>query len=334
MAIKIIHLGTGGFGGAFRHAITTTEGVEVVALVDINPEVLKEGASFYSLPEEACFAPDDAWDAVEADIVINATPHILHAENSKRVFQSGKNLIVVKPMSNSWETGLAMVEEAERCGCKMAVAQQLRFHPLIMKVREIITGGTLGDVGYVHLDAFFGYPGLNRQSWTQPYPLLAECSIHHFDYLRWALGQDAVAVSAEHWNPKWVKEYGTRYAYCLFEMEDGCRVCYRGIATKGDTISWLCRWRVEGEQGILKVENDRVYLNDEEVNVVWEDGRSLSDLNLSALNRVVLHQFIKYLKEDKEPSISGRNNLNSLHMVFGSVEAAEKDRKIPLWTRR
>jgi len=116
-------------------------------------------------------------------------------------------------------------------------------------------------------------------------------------------------------------------------MEGGCRVCYRGIATKGDTMSFLGHWRVEGEKGILKVENDVVYLNDEEVHVAWEARRSLSDLNQPALNRVVLHQFIEYLKENKEPRISGRNNLNSLHMVFGSIEAAEKGKKIPLWTR-
>ena len=335
MSIKIIQLGVGGFGHAWRHGITTTPDVEVVALVDVNPVALEEGAKFYNLPSDRCFAADDKkWEEVEADIVIDATPHLFHYENAMRVFGSGKNCIFVKPMSDAWDKGLAMVEESEKRGCKMAVAQQLRFHPLIMKVREIITGGVLGEPGYVHLDAFFGYPGLNRQTWTQPYPLLAECSIHHLDYLRWALGQDAVAVSAEHWNPSWVKKYGLRYAYCLFEMDKGCRVSYRAIATKGDTISWLCHWQVEGEKGILKVEKDRLYLNNEEIKVAWEDSRNISDLNLSGLNKIVLEQFIDYITEDREPSISGKNNLNSLHMVFGSVESAGKSKRVKLWTRR
>lgn len=268
MLFKIIQLGVGGFGHAWRHGITTTPEVEVVALVDVNPAALSEGAKFYNLPSSRCFAADD----------------------------------------KKWEE-------------------------VIMKVREIITGGVLGEPGYVHLDAFFGYPGLNRQTWTQPYPLLAECSIHHFDYLRWALGQDAVAVKAEHWNPSWVSEYGLRYAYCLFEMDKGCRVCYRGIATKGDTNSWLCNWQVEGDKGILKVENDHLYLNGNKVEVAWEDGRNISELNLSGLNKIVLEKFIDYIKEDKEPTVSGKNNLNSLHMVFGSVESAEKDKRVKLWLR-
>ncbi|MFQ6042976.1 MAG: hypothetical protein ACE5PV_19155, partial [Candidatus Poribacteria bacterium] len=95
---------------------------------------------------------------------------------------------------------------------------------------------------------------------------------------------------------------------------------------------WLCHWQVEGEKGILKVEKDRLYLNGEEVKVAWEDGRNISDLNLPGLNKIVLKQFIDYIKEEKEPSISGKNNLNSFHMVFGSVESAEKGERVKLWT--
>jgi predicted dehydrogenase len=114
-----------------------------------------------------------------------------------------------------------------------------------------------------------------------------------------------------------------RCAYVALEMSEGCRVCYRGIATDTDHTNWTCNWRVEGEKGILKIVNDRVYFNGEEVHVEWEDRRDISDLNLPALNKIVFEKFKKYLAEDCEPGFSGRNNLNSLEMVFGAIASSQ-----------
>jgi predicted dehydrogenase len=301
--------------------------VEVVALVDIDRDTLKDASQLLNVPDELCFLnPDEAWANVEADMVIDSTPQLYHHTNAMQAFAGGKHLIVVKPMSDAWETGAAMVEEAERRGLKMVVAQQLRFHPVIMKIREMVQSGALGQVGYIHQDAFFvreGYSG----SYPQPYPLLVQGSIHFFDYLRWVLDQDALTVWADCWNPPWTEGEGMRCAYVAFEMSGGCRVCYRGIATADDHTNWTCNWRIEGEKGILKVVNDRVYLNDEEVPVAWEDEIDISDLNLPVLNKMVFEQFIRYLEKDEEPGFSGRNNLNSLEMAFGAIKSSQTGRK-------
>ena len=188
MPIKVIQVGVGGFGTTWRHTLSTTPGVEVVALVDIDRDILRDAAQFFGMPEERCFLnPDETWPNIEADVVIDSTPQLHHHTHAMQVFAGGKHLIVVKPMSDQWDTGVAMVSEAEWRGRKMVVAQQLRFHPVIMKIREMVQSGALGHVGYIHQDAFFGKKGYGG-SYPQPYPVLVQGAIHFFDYLRWAAG--------------------------------------------------------------------------------------------------------------------------------------------------
>jgi predicted dehydrogenase len=323
MPIKVIQVGVGGFGTSWRHTLTTTPDVEVAALVDIDRDILENAAQFFGMPEERCFLnPTQEWSKVEADVVIDSTPQLHHHTNAMQALAAGKDLIVVKPMSDQWETGVAMVREAERRGRKMVVAQQLRFHPVIMKIREMVQSGALGHVGYIHQDAFFGRKGYGG-SYPQPYPVLVQGAIHFFDYLRWVLGQDAVAVWADCWNPPWTEGEGIRCAYAAFEMSGGCRVCFRTIATVADGTNWTCNWRVEGEKGILKVVNDHLYFNDEEIPVGWEDDTDISDLNLPVLNKIIFEKFVKYVNEDDEPGFSGRNNLGSLEMAFGAIKSSE-----------
>jgi predicted dehydrogenase len=122
---RVIQIGVGHFGRAWREALTTTPEVQVVGLVDIRARELEEGAAFFGVPHEHCF--DDAygdWTAVEADLVIDSTPHMFHYENAIRAFRCGKDVIVVKPMSDRWEGARAMVREAERWGRKLHCSER------------------------------------------------------------------------------------------------------------------------------------------------------------------------------------------------------------------
>jgi predicted dehydrogenase len=68
-------------------------------------------------------------------------------------------------------------------------------------------------------------------------------------------------------------------------------------------------------------------LNDSKVDLAWGDGSDLSDLKLPKLNKIVFQHFLAYIGKDKEPGISGRNNLNSMEMVFGAIESSQTGRR-------
>ncbi|MBC8228149.1 Gfo/Idh/MocA family oxidoreductase [bacterium] len=327
MSIRVISIGVGGFGESWRHTLKTTPEVEVVALVDIDKVALSDAAAFFNIPKECCIDdPKKPWEEIEADVLLDATPQCNRLNHALRAFRGGKHLIVVKPMSDKWDSALTMVKEAEKSGLKIVVAQQMRFHPVILKLRELVQSNTLGEIGYVNLDAHFSLTGMGG-SYPQLYPLLVQGSIHHFDFLRWVLGEDAVSVWCDTWNPPWITGEGMRCAYVTFKMESGCRTNYRAIATATGQRSWLCDWRIEGTKGIATVSDDRVYLNNSKVDLAWDDGSDLSNLKLPELNKIVFQQFIEYTSKDKEPGVSGRNNLKSMEMVFGAIESSETGRR-------
>ncbi|HEY3284986.1 MAG TPA: Gfo/Idh/MocA family oxidoreductase [Armatimonadota bacterium] len=324
--MRVIQVGVGGFGKSWRLALTTSPDVEVAALVDISGDNLREAGEALGIPSTRWFSSDHLpWEEVEADAVIHSAPQNVRYQHVMRALAAGKHVLMVKPLSDRLETAIEMVEDAERRGRKLVVAQQMRWHPLILKLRQLVQSGTLGEVGYVHLDFFFpkhGYAG----SYAQPYPLLVQGSIHHFDLVRWVLDCDARRVWAENWNPSWITGHGIRAGYAAVEMESGVRVLYRSVPTQSDHHSWLCDWRLEGTKGLATLTNGVVRVNGDEVLALPEDLPAFN-ARLPELQQEVFRQFAAYLAGREEPTITGRRNLNSLAVSFGAIKAGETGRR-------
>jgi predicted dehydrogenase len=327
--MRVILLGVGGFGKSWRNALKAVPGVEVAAAVDIRPEALDEAAGLFAVPPERYFASDELpWEEVEADALIHSAPQNVRHSHVMRALKAGKHVLAVKPMSDRYETAVEMAQEAAKRDRKLVIAQQIRFHPVILQLREFVQSGALGEIGYVHLDFYYireGYKG----SYPQRYPLLVQGSIHHFDLLRWVLGSDAKSVIAENWNPSWVEGGGKAGAYAVFEMTNGVRACYRSVPTRSDQMNWFCDWRIEGADGIAEAKGGRVFLNGEEIRSETEDLQGFNR-RLPDLQEAVLRTFIDYVSGGEEPGISGRNNLNSVAMSFGAIQSGESGRRVDL----
>ena len=198
----------------------------------------------------------------------------------------------------------------------------MRWHPLILKLRELVASGMLGRIGYVHMDFFYGPEGYGG-TYPMPYPLLVQGAIHHFDFLRWVLDTDPRWVWAANFNPPWVTGPGMRSGHVAFEMENGVQVCYRSVPTRSGAMSWLAEWRIEGTEGLAEARQDRVSLNGEEILSTWEDGEAFNNRRLPELQRVVLGEFLAYVRGGPEPGVSGRHNLRSLEMTHGAIRGSE-----------
>lgn len=344
---RIIQVGAGGFGHSWHRAVAENN-CEVVGLVDADPEALAEAGEHFGLAGGACFGPGDEWHAVEADMIIDSTPHPHHLRNAALAFAGGQDVLVVKPMALEEPECQAMVRLAEQSGRKLAVAQQLRFHPLIMELRGLLQKNAIGQLGFVHLDWFRAIPDPQdaplfcQRGWTQPYPMLVEGAIHLFDYLRWATGYEPASVWGQSFNLPWsipagygLAEAPQTCAYAEFEMRhkdvDGpLHVCFRSMPTRLRRDSWLSHWEVEGTEGTIAVQNDRILLDGDEVAVSWEDGASISDLRLDRLNSIVLGEFLAWRDGGPEPGFSGRNNLPSTAMAFGVLRSWQSGARVTI----
>lgn len=121
--MRIIQIGVGSFAKTWRVGLAEIPDLQVVGLVDTNTDALDEARAHFGLPQERCFVDPclDWHKQLDADLIIDSTPHPFHYENAMRAFQAGMHVLVVKPMSDDYHRAQMMVSEAERNGRKLVV---------------------------------------------------------------------------------------------------------------------------------------------------------------------------------------------------------------------
>lgn len=325
--MRIVQVGVGSktFGRLWRRGFHEIEGCRVVGLVDVQDEHLREAREYFGLTEESCAteATPELYEKVGAECIVDSSPHAFHYKNAIDAMRCGLDVIVVKPMSDSLQTAETMVREAERLGRKLVVAQQIRFFGPVLEMKRRIAEGAIGELAYASVDSFFPRRGPVREKWYQPHPLLLECAIHHFDLIRWMLGLEPRAVTADAWNMPWNEDlWGKKSALAIFEADNGCRVLFRGLSTGLEGESYPGRWVVEGTKGVLELKQNCVYLNGERV---WPDAdQSPPELDLAALNVEVLRDAAGWFQGTAPSVLSGADNLRSLKMAFACIDASER----------
>jgi predicted dehydrogenase len=91
-----------------------------------------------------------SYEALVADPGVYAiyisTPHPFHAENAVLALRAGKHVLVEKPFAVTAGQAREVVALGEATGLVVMEAMWTRFLPHMLRIREIIAAGTLGDV--------------------------------------------------------------------------------------------------------------------------------------------------------------------------------------------
>lgn len=97
----------------------------------------------------------------EIDIVYISTPHPFHADNAALALNAGKHVLVEKPIALNGRQAREIVDLAARKGLLVMEAMWTRALPHMVRIREIIAAGTLGEVRTLiadHTQAFTDDP--------------------------------------------------------------------------------------------------------------------------------------------------------------------------------
>jgi predicted dehydrogenase len=81
--------------------------------------------------------------------VVIATPAETHYEVARSALKAGKDVFVEKPLSLTYEQGADLVRLADEEGRILMVGHVLEYHPAIVRLRELISAGELGNVCYI-----------------------------------------------------------------------------------------------------------------------------------------------------------------------------------------
>ncbi len=88
----------------------------------------------------------------DVDIVYIGTPHTAHAENALLALDAGKHVLVEKPFTLTAAEAERVRDAARERGLLAMEAMWTRYLPHMVRVRELVASGALGDVRAVFAD--------------------------------------------------------------------------------------------------------------------------------------------------------------------------------------
>ncbi|WP_159501665.1 Gfo/Idh/MocA family protein [Microbacterium sp. 18062] len=88
----------------------------------------------------------------DVDIVYVATPHPMHAENALEAIAHGKHVLVEKSFTLTGDQAETVRRAAEERGVLAMEAMWTRYLPHMVRIRELIAAGALGDIRAVQAD--------------------------------------------------------------------------------------------------------------------------------------------------------------------------------------
>jgi len=208
--IRVGLVGCGGRGtGAARDCLTSSAGVELVAMGDLMPDRLAQSreqlakaasespdfASKYKVTDDRCFTGFDAYQkvlATDIHMVVLATPPGFRPAHLTAAIAAGKHVFAEKPVAvdpAGIRTVLAAYEAARQKGLGVGVGTQRRHEAQYLETIKRIHDGAIGHV--VSGQVFWNQGGLwsheQAAGWSD-----AEWQIRNWLYFTWLSGDHIV----------------------------------------------------------------------------------------------------------------------------------------------
>lgn len=147
-------LGTGNIANQFAKGLQAVPDAELVSVGSRSQESADAFGHRYHIPHRHASYEALAHDP-DVDIIYVSTPHVYHKDNSLLCLEAGKAVLCEKPFTiNAGET-LEVINTAREKGLFLMEAMWTRFLPAIVKVRELVSEGAVGEVRMFMAD--FGY---------------------------------------------------------------------------------------------------------------------------------------------------------------------------------
>jgi len=141
-------IGAGYWGPNLARNFRTSPDWDLVAVCDLDEARARKVVGDRSTVEVVT-SVSDLLARDDIDAVAVATPAHTHAGLVTAALRAGKHVVVEKPIADGGEAGRAMVALADELGLVLMVDHTFCYTAPVLKIRELIAEGALGDVLYV-----------------------------------------------------------------------------------------------------------------------------------------------------------------------------------------
>ncbi len=337
--LKIGLIGCGSMMANHARAVDRVESVEIVAVCDTVLENAKAVAQVLNNP----YITTEYETMVDlVDAVLIALPHDLHYECGMFFARKKKHILMEKPLCNTEEECLSLIETCEKMGVTLMCAYPVRFWPGMRKLKELVDSGEYGKVMQMSIwtEQLTGANILDEPKlhWLGTARLgggqLFSHGCHYIDLLLWFLGEP---VKACHFGTKvgtpWMMREGTSVFTMTFESG---AVAYHGATwgARGTRLGY--DFQIHTEKGMLEYEHDsgeiRLYNSQGEhkPNALDRDSKKYSVLwrresERSKETQYEIAHFAECVRTGATPLTNGRDTLQGLRVIWKTYEAEKNN---------
>lgn len=340
----MMHFGIIGCGHiAKKHVLTLArfEDVKLSAISDLKNERMKEITNIYQnkkeTDEKIVFYTNynNMLTDPEIDVVIISVVSGLHAEVAKQAIKQGKHVIIEKPFALSLKEIDEVIQLGKKLNKNVFVCHQLRYRPLMQKIKSVIDKGYLGQL-------YFGIASMkwNRSenyytssswkgTWSKDGGMLVNQGIHLVDLLIWYLGEPSSVYGeiASFLKNKETEDVATG----ILSFNNRAKgVVESNIITKPKNIgSYLSLF---GEKGTICIGGNQ--LND--VTHCYIEGypekenEIIESSNLTDEHYEMYQDFIFSIKNNQSPLMSGKEGKKAIEAIFAIYQSHLQKKPLPL----
>jgi len=195
--LKVVIIGFGSIGQRHCKNLLEKSNAEIFLSTKHNIKNFKNNKRIHNLSSlEECLKN-------QPDIGLICNTSNLHVETAIKLAKNNCHLLIEKPLSNSLKNITRLLSLVEKNKIITLMGFNLRFHPCLIKIKQLLSKNKIGRVIYVDAENGSYLPDWHpnedyRKSYSSRKTLgggaVLTC-IHEIDYLRWLFG-DVKEVSA------------------------------------------------------------------------------------------------------------------------------------------
>ena len=245
MKIKVGLFGAGDIADLHASGIKNCSSAQLVGLFDIDNQKAQQKSDNYN-----CLSYDSAESMLKdplIDAIFVLTPLEEHFNCAINSLNSGKHVLVEKPVSSSVDEIQQIREAADKAGKLCVPVHNYLYEDSILRTKELIDSGNLGDVVTIYILYNIHHP----ETVAQRYPGVIRQILTHHSYITCFLGgapKSAMAMSSTINDGSVEKE---NLAMSILELENGGLAHFQASFAADDHASdnWTFAIKVIGTKG-------------------------------------------------------------------------------------
>jgi UDP-N-acetyl-2-amino-2-deoxyglucuronate dehydrogenase len=333
-------IGCGVISNWHANAIDKIPGACLVGVYDSHETAKKTFAEKYNV--KAFQTATALFEDPKIDVVCICTPSGLHAQLTIQAANSGKHVIVEKPMALNLKEADDMIYASKNNQVKLAVVSQLRFSEAVRQVKNALANGWLGKLimGDVYMKFYRSQEYYDRGGWRGTWAMdgggaLMNQGIHGVDLLQYLMGPVKTVFAHTRTIAHQIEVEDTVSA--VLEFKNGTLgVIQAATSTFPGTPR---RLEINGDRGGIILEEDSIvnwvtegHEPPQEIVIGHTDSRAASDPTAFSIEGHIrlISDMLEAIKNAREPLISGDEGRKAVEIILAVYESSKSGKMVEL----